>query len=236
MVHVPVYEPLDLNPMLEGGTFVEYAGSMTSPPCTENSVWMVRREPITISDNQALYLYQGLFETSAGYGNYRGVMPMNGREAKVRKAVRDMPVPKAPKLEFPLSNRPTKRENLAQQWANEAFNQAQTAMAFAKDLDRRWHRSRDLDGLTMTMPPTTVLTTTVNPQMLVYEAETMAKVISSATKDAVSAAIRQVSYQAQQTAVAAAQRAVAETLKAAPAPAPKTAEERLADINAARMR
>ena len=38
--------------LVQGGTFLEYAGSLTAPPCSEIVTWFVRRDPLMASDDQ----------------------------------------------------------------------------------------------------------------------------------------------------------------------------------------
>merc|ERR1711992_487217 len=77
----------DLRPLLEGGTFLEYAGSTTAPPCSESVLWLVRSTPILVSDTQARYLYDVVFQSTYGTGNYRSTMPIEGRMIQLLTAV-----------------------------------------------------------------------------------------------------------------------------------------------------
>merc|ERR1719160_1725355 len=60
-IKLKVDNPLDLTAFIESplavkpegdGTFIEYAGSMTSPPCAESVTWLVRRPQMLASDEQ----------------------------------------------------------------------------------------------------------------------------------------------------------------------------------------
>lgn len=79
----PDASSLFLNSMLESGTFWQYRGSETLPPCEERVVWLVRREPIRASDAQVAAIFARLYSTSNDAGNYRTIMPMNQRDVLV---------------------------------------------------------------------------------------------------------------------------------------------------------
>jgi len=86
------YMPLDSNDSMrsaEGVTFnpvsmlptdrakyLQYIGSLTTPPCTEGVVWIVLRQPVTASAEQI-----ALFRKMVGM-NARPVQPVNGRLIK----------------------------------------------------------------------------------------------------------------------------------------------------------
>jgi carbonic anhydrase len=86
------YMPLDANDSMrsgEGVTFnpvsmlpadrtkyLQYIGSLTTPPCTEGVVWIVLRQPVTASAEQI-----ALFRKMVGM-NARPVQPVNGRLIK----------------------------------------------------------------------------------------------------------------------------------------------------------
>jgi len=86
------YMPLDANDSMrsaEGVTFnplsmlpvnrekyLQYIGSLTTPPCTEGVVWIVLRQPVTASQEQI-----ALFRKMVGM-NARPVQPVNGRLIK----------------------------------------------------------------------------------------------------------------------------------------------------------
>ena len=86
------YMPLDANDSMrsaEGVTFnpvsmlpadrakyLQYIGSLTTPPCTEGVVWIVLRQPVTASPEQ-IALFRKMVGTNA-----RPVQPVNGRLIK----------------------------------------------------------------------------------------------------------------------------------------------------------
>ena len=68
----------DLNQNLpEDKRYYTYAGSLTTPPCTQNVTWFVYRTPISISVDQVKKL-QKLMPLN----NYRDEQPINGRIVK----------------------------------------------------------------------------------------------------------------------------------------------------------
>lgn len=133
---------LDMNKLLEGGTFFEYAGSLTAPPCAEIVTWFVRREPLKASSQQYALLHNALYEMSADFGNFRSVMPINGRPIAVRNGVREEPPPTPPIPSIPIGPNPrTDREFRAMKWAKDALTVATSATDYIKDLDQRLRRA-----------------------------------------------------------------------------------------------
>jgi carbonic anhydrase len=51
-------------------------GSLTTPPCTENVLWMVMKQPLPISPEQ-IAIFSRLYKNNA-----RPVQPQNGRLVK----------------------------------------------------------------------------------------------------------------------------------------------------------
>ncbi|MFD9635940.1 carbonic anhydrase [Streptomyces violascens] len=70
-----VSEPLDLNKLLpqERGSY-QYAGSLTTPPCSEGVKWTVLKQTVTITPDEANQ-YRKLFPKTN-----RPIQPHNGRE------------------------------------------------------------------------------------------------------------------------------------------------------------
>lgn len=65
----------DLAPLLpQGSHYVEYEGSLTTPPCTEGVTWVVMTTPIFASPEQ-IRSFAALFPH-----NNRPLMPLNGRQ------------------------------------------------------------------------------------------------------------------------------------------------------------
>ena len=65
---------LDLNELLpQDQRYYQFIGSLTTPPCSENVLWMVLKQPIQISPEQ-LRLFAQLYPR-----NNRPVQPLNGR-------------------------------------------------------------------------------------------------------------------------------------------------------------
>lgn len=89
---VQLEAPTDMiSDFFKDGTFFDYHGSFTAPPCYEQITWLVRRDPLVASDAQALYLTRAVMETNSGYGNWRQIMPTMGRPIFVRKAINGEP-------------------------------------------------------------------------------------------------------------------------------------------------
>ncbi len=57
--------------------YYRYMGSFTTPPCTEDVLWMVLRTPVTLSRRQ-IEAFRAII-----HGNNRPVQPLNGREIRV---------------------------------------------------------------------------------------------------------------------------------------------------------
>lgn len=71
-------KPLNPAGLLPGDTrYYEYLGSLTRPPCTEGVLWLMLRQPISISAGQ-LEIFASLFEPNA-----RSLQAHNGRRIKM---------------------------------------------------------------------------------------------------------------------------------------------------------
>lgn len=71
-------KPLNPAGLLPGDTrYYEYLGSLTRPPCTEGVLWLMLRQPISISAGQ-VEIFASLFEPNA-----RSLQAHNGRRIKM---------------------------------------------------------------------------------------------------------------------------------------------------------
>merc|ERR1719454_782359 len=128
----------NLNMLMEGATFFEYAGSLTAPPCAETVVWLVRSDTVKASDKQVLYLHDAVYKITADFGNYRSMMPLNGRVVSMRQGVQeDLPPTAAPPVPLPGKPQQSDREFRAMKWAMDAMVIAKSATDYVKDLDNR---------------------------------------------------------------------------------------------------
>ncbi|WP_296509409.1 carbonic anhydrase family protein [Rhodoferax sp.] len=70
-------ELLNLNELLPADQrYYQFMGSLTTPPCSEGVLWMVMKQPVSISRNQ-LRLFTQLYPNNA-----RPVQPINGRPVR----------------------------------------------------------------------------------------------------------------------------------------------------------
>lgn len=71
-----VIDPAHLLPPREQRAYYTYMGSLTAPPCTEDVLWMVFRQPLQVSPQQ-IAIFSRLYPNNA-----RPVQPTNGRLIK----------------------------------------------------------------------------------------------------------------------------------------------------------
>jgi len=134
-VSVTDVDPLDLNSLLVDGTFFQYEGSMTSPPCNQNTVWFVRREPLEALASQVERIHDAIYRITNENGNYRYVFPMGNRHTRILSA------------QFETGGRKTNYESDAGKHphdnyatlksAQDALTVAKTAADYVDDLDER---------------------------------------------------------------------------------------------------
>lgn len=128
----------NFNSFMQGAKFYEYHGSLTAPPCAEIATWLVRKDTIKASDKQVLYLHDAVYKTTADFGNYRSLMPLNGRVVNMLQGIiEDLPAPKAPLAPIAGSPQASDREFRAMKWAMDAMNIAKSSTDYVKDLDQR---------------------------------------------------------------------------------------------------
>jgi len=176
--------PLDLNSALKGASLYEYYGSMTAPPCAENTVWMVRSEPLTASDAQVQLLQAGIYSMNGGMGNFREVMPLNNREVRLFSTVEEEITPPADPLSTTTTTlAPVGRDAVAMKKAEDAMAKAVDAHAYVKSLEDRF------------LSTTTGLSETV--------VEQLSATIAGAARDAVRSSIGEITAAATSSAVEA---------------------------------
>lgn len=160
--------PLDLNSLITGGTFFEYSGSLTAPPCAETVAWLVRREPLLASNNQIQFLKDAVFGMTSGFGNNRSPMPLMGREIYVRSAILDESADVTGSSDSAASGTSgaagsaaagqslvTGRELRAMKWSKDALTVATSAVDYVRDLDFRIHTAAAAHA-TALVPPSEV--------------------------------------------------------------------------------
>merc|ERR1719316_1394862 len=209
--------PMDVNLLPQGGTFMEYAGSLTAPPCSEIVTWFVRRDPIMCSDDQMVVLHDELYKISTAFGNYRTTMPLANRPISIRQGVKEEPPLKAPEMAIPLGPNPrTDREFRAMKWAKDALQIAQHSQNYIRDLDQRLRNAAiaHANALAPDLMPDHVLAggfapppsadSGPQPVDIASTAESMAKSIATAAKEAIADATRQISIEAKAAAAVAA--------------------------------
>lgn len=207
-------DPLDLNSFMTGGTFFEYGGSLTSPPCAEIATWFVRRSPIIASKAQIDVLHNAVYQMTADFGNARSPMPINDRPIAVRSAAKEEPPPQAPELSVPLGPNPrTDREFRAMKWAKDALKIAKTATDYVKDMDFRLRSAAEAHANALAPdrpqhlapaaapPPGTPMAAHMDIQAT---ADSMAASIAGAAQEAIAAASTKITEEAKNAAMKAA--------------------------------
>jgi hypothetical protein len=220
---VDKYDVMDLNLFLQGGTFYEYPGSLSSPPCAETVTWMVRREALPASHTQIRYLHDGIWGMTSAFGNARATMPVGSRSVYVRKAVKEEPPPPPPTdLNVPNPKGRalhTDSQFHAMKWAKDALRVAVASAGYVKDLDDRLRYAaiahfNELqpynDRSTTAAPPGWMFGGTTTPPMSDAEimANKLAMSIKKVTQDAIRKASDEIVSTAKNSAVTAAQEAV----------------------------
>lgn len=144
MVPADAVRSFEFNKFLEGAKFYEYHGSLTAPPCAEIVTWLVRQDTIKASDKQVLYLHDAVYKTTADFGNYRSLMPLNGRVVNMLQGIiEDLPPPPGPEASLAGSPQASDREFRAMKWAMDAMTIAKSSTDYVKDLDQRLRRAAE---------------------------------------------------------------------------------------------
>lgn len=219
--YVTKKKPLDLNQFLEGGIYFEYGGSLTAPPCSTNVIWLVRRNPLLASEAQVRILSDNIFQMTADFGNYREVLPINGRPVATRDSVREEAPPEPDLPELPIGSFPrTDREFQAMKWARDALRVAKTSSDYVNKLDNRLQRASTAH--VNALVPELHLVPTAPPKVIVKEmsqtdmartAATLAKAVAQAAKEAIKEATDKISAEAERAAREAAEEAAKEASK-----------------------
>ncbi len=74
---------MTLTQQLSTQKIINYQGSLTTPPCTEDVEWLILPTPIHMSKAQLqefTVMWQGNSTFAGGNGNNREVIPLNGRK------------------------------------------------------------------------------------------------------------------------------------------------------------
>jgi len=217
--------PLDLGPLMADGTFFEYAGSLTAPPCAEIATWLVRKEPVLATEDQVSALEAALQNLNSGFGNYRMTMPLNGRSITVRKALLDsgdidvaqpeddsgeVPIPVDPSQEFQAK----KKEEKAMQTAQDAMKVATSSVKYVKELDERIHKEmaeRGKGGCGGGAQQRAPVGGPSSPNK--GQEEKLAESIKQAAQEAVADAMKTISVETRKVALDAAREAAAAVVK-----------------------
>jgi carbonic anhydrase len=191
-------DPLRLGPLLAGGTFFTYSGSETLPPCEERVIWLVRRERVKASDAQVRALFDRLYKTSKGLGNYRTIMPLNQRVVQVWSAAEQEPpaIPLKPpgSATIPQDAHDDGLESRSNQLASDAMTIAQAAQNYAKGIELRHELGSKAFSTTRPQPPPLnagAPQPKVKPRLDEdWASEEMAKEVKNAIRDAVAENVR----------------------------------------------
>jgi len=166
-VVIPLAKPLDLgffvaNPALPGsGEYIQYSGSLTTPPCSDSTTWFVRRRPMIASSGQTKAFADSIFRLTNKHGNFRAVMPVNARVLEIFRAqyVNELKIGTKP-LPFGPNAR-TDKEYQAEKLADMAKDLSQDAVDYMTDFGKRLRRSAR--GLQKNLDKGKILYTTPAP-------------------------------------------------------------------------
>jgi len=224
-VQVPAdaYNSYDLNALMQGGLFYEYAGSLTAPPCAEIATWMVKKLTIKASDKQVMYLHDAVYKSTADFGNYRELMPLNGRKIQMRQAMIEE-LPRGAEQPVPMPGNPQQsdREFRAMKWSMDAMTIAKSSVDYIKDLDSRLRNAAaaHAEALSPDMVPLKVNGTAAapsgfgrnvgnlqSPEQMEATARDMAHTLATAARAEIDDANKQISERSKTIAMDAARQA-----------------------------
>jgi len=224
-VQVPAdaYNSYDLNALMQGGMFYEYAGSLTAPPCAEIATWLVKKESIKASDKQVMYLHDAVYKSTADFGNYRELMPLNGRKIQMRQGmIEEMPKGPQPPPPMPGNPQQSDREFRAMKWSMDAMTIAKSSVDYIKDLDSRLRNAATAhaEALAPDMVPVNVhgqaaapsqfgrnVGNLQSPEQMEQTARDMAHTLATAARAEIDSANEQISERSKTIAMDAARQA-----------------------------
>jgi carbonic anhydrase len=147
---IPMVKPLDLSALLENplypgsGTFIQYSGSLTTPPCSDSTTWFVRRKPLIASNEQMQAFGNSIFRLTNKHGNFRAVMPVNQRQLAVFE-LKWVPYYAEKRKPLPLGpNARTDGEHQAAKVALHARELSDEATEYIDEFRDRWNVTRFL--------------------------------------------------------------------------------------------
>lgn len=188
--------PFNLNPLLAGGTYFYYWGSDTLPPCAEQNMWLIRREPLMASRSQVQALYDTVHLMTDGAGNFRTGMPLNHRAVEVLSAKEGIPREVSPPSDAVNDNLPGTEQRWIQK-AQDAITISKAANDYAKDLDWRLQSAATAHLRAMEVPEMTTAEPTTSayipkpPEDQVWATNIMTKVVKNAIHKAVQENIKE---------------------------------------------
>lgn len=216
----------DLSEFLKGANFLEYAGSTTAPPCSENVLWLVRSAPILAADTQVRYLYDLMYRSTYGYGNFRATMPLEGRPIQLRMAIME-PSPIMGMRNLPAGATASTKadgEYRSLKWAKDALTVSTAALDYVRNLDQRLHSASAKSAADMApylvnfgpapgpAPAPAPCPVTPTDQAAAMVAATIAQAANAAIQNATV----QISEQAMKAAMASAQQATQVVMRGLP--------------------
>lgn len=118
-------------------TYIEYAGSLTSPPCLETVTWLVRRSKMLASNGQVKAFSDAIMRMTANKGNFRSVMPFADRKLTVLRALPGPGATGDPQL-MPLGPNPRDdKEFQVAGYVDSAVKQTSQAKRYFDDFAKR---------------------------------------------------------------------------------------------------